>query len=46
MQKYDITSKVLFKDYARDFVGLTIKDKEFEIISTSKTENETTSGQG
>ena len=38
MQRYDITSKVLFKDYARDFVGLTIKDKEFEIIEKIDTE--------
>ncbi len=38
MQRYDITSKVLFKDYARDFVGLTIKDQEFEIIEKIDTE--------
>jgi len=38
MQRYDITSKVLFKDYTRDFVGLTIKDKEFEIIGEIDTE--------
>jgi len=38
MGKYDISSKVLFKDYAEDFVRLTIKDRDFEIIETIPTE--------
>jgi len=38
MPKYDITSKVLFGDYARDFVGLTIKERDFEIIEKIPTE--------
>ncbi|MBM3241710.1 hypothetical protein FJZ31_35990 [Candidatus Poribacteria bacterium] len=38
MQRYDITSKVLFRDYAKDFVRLTIKERDFEIIETIPTE--------
>ena len=41
MQKYDITSKVLFEDYARDFVRLTIKEGDFEIIERIPTEQPT-----
>jgi len=41
MQKYDITSKVLFKDYARDFVRLTIKEGDFDIIGEIPTEQPT-----
>jgi len=38
MGRYDISSKVLFKDYERDFVTLTLKDRDFEIIGTIPTE--------
>ncbi len=41
MRKYDITSKFLFKDYARDFVRLTIKEGDFEIIEEIPTEQPT-----
>ncbi|MBM3239127.1 hypothetical protein FJZ31_22770 [Candidatus Poribacteria bacterium] len=38
MGRYDIGSKVLFKDYERDFVALTLKDRDFEIVGTIPTE--------
>jgi len=36
--KYDISSKVLFKDFIEDFVRLAIKDHDFEIVEEIPTE--------
>ncbi|MBI1928098.1 hypothetical protein HYR99_28120 [Candidatus Poribacteria bacterium] len=32
MAQYDITSKVLFQDYKRDFIALTLGEQDFEIL--------------
>jgi len=32
MAEYDITSKVLFRDYGRDFIALALGIQEFEIL--------------
>lgn len=32
MAKYDITSKVLFQDYERDFIALALGNRDFEIL--------------
>ena len=38
MAQYDISSKVLFADYERDFIALTLGTQDFEILGTIPTE--------
>ena len=38
MAQYDISSKVLFADYERDFIALTLGTQDFEILGPIPTE--------
>lgn len=38
MGKYDISSKVLFEDFVEDFIKLSIRGHDFEIIEAIPTE--------